>query len=181
MALVSTQPLTGLSKGMGKVGRCVGLTNLQHSLLTVLKYGSLKPLGTTRACPGLLELYPLCSENIFNIHFYIIFRLTTNPIFYSVSEGPWNISVSVWGFVILDYFYKWWTSGINDDWQLEEKPVIIAGYTVVVTCLQVSITCTGAYHFTAAGLMSVCQSECTWHIQTNASVQHSGYLLFREM
>ena len=117
--------------------------------------------GLSRVCLAFtftLRIY------FFNIHFNITLSSTKESHFlFRVSEGPWNINVNAWGFFTLDYFYKWWTSGINDDWDVEEKPVITAGYTVVVTCLQGSITCTGAYHFTAAHLIWVCQSECNVH------------------
>jgi len=50
--------------------------------------------------------------------------------------------------------------------------VITAGCTV---------TCTGAYHFTAASLIWVRNSEWTWQRRTNASIQHSGHLQFPAM
>ena len=147
----------------GSIPDCViGISHWLHpsSLTMALEWvpgifpGKGKPPGILYACPRIALHLLLPSEYISLIYILILsFRLKRNPIFLIiVSEGPWNINVNAWGFGTLGYFYKCWTSGINVDWKLEEKPVLTAGCTVVVTCLQGCIVCTGGYHFTAAGL-----------------------------
>jgi hypothetical protein len=159
VTLGSTQPLTGMSKGIGKCGRCVGLTTWQHSCADYLEILEPQQPGNLRACPGFdLSLPFTLIIYFFHMHFNIISRLPTNLISFKfrVSEGSWNINVNAWGFGtlgyfgLLDYFSKWRAFGMNDDWQLKEKTVITAGCIFAVTCLLGSIICTGAYHFTAA-------------------------------
>ena len=89
MALGSTQPLTGMGKGIGKGGQFVGLTNLQHSCADYLEIWQPQPPGTLRACTRIdLPLPFALIMYFFRINFNIIFRLTTNLIFlFRVSEG----------------------------------------------------------------------------------------------
>ena len=65
VALGSTQPLTGMSKGIGKGGRCVGLTIWQHSCANYLEIWEPQQPGTLRACPGFELLLPFSPHNIF--------------------------------------------------------------------------------------------------------------------
>ena len=106
MALGLTQPLTGMSKGIGKGGRCVGLTTFQHLCANYLENWEPQNPATLRACPGIDLHLSFILIIYFLIHILILsFRLPTNTFLYSkFPKGPWNINVNAWGFVILDYF-----------------------------------------------------------------------------
>jgi hypothetical protein len=64
MTLVSTQPVTRISKGMGKGGRLVVLTILPHSCVDCLEIREAQPSGTLMDVQGLLEIYLLPPEYI---------------------------------------------------------------------------------------------------------------------
>ena len=89
VALGSTQPLTGMSKGIGKSGRCVGLTNWQHSCADYLEILEPQQPGNLRDCPRFdLSLPFTLIIYLFPMHFNIISRLPTNLIFFSNSGFP---------------------------------------------------------------------------------------------
>ena len=65
LTLGSTQPLTGMSKGIGKGGRYVGLTNLQNSCADCLKIWDLQRPGTIKSCSGIALPLPFTSEHTY--------------------------------------------------------------------------------------------------------------------